>query len=157
MHPRIFIIEDEPIMAECLERAARRAMKTTSLSRDRNSVVSDNNPAEAATGPEILAFSNAISAMAALNDGLPDLILLDILLDGPDGFTFLNELISYPDTARIPIIIVSSLDLSVRDLAAYGVVATLRKDTMTPAEITATVRRALAPTVRLPAGVSRHA
>ena len=31
-------------------------------------------------------------------------IFLDILLPGADGFTFLNELTSYPDTAKIPII-----------------------------------------------------
>ncbi len=119
--PRVFIIEDEPIMAECLERSVCRAARA-----------------------EVQAFPNAIFAMAALNEHLPDLILLDVLLDGPDGFTFLNELISYPDTARIPIIIVSSLDLARRDLSGYGVVATLHKDTMTPNEITTTVRQALA-------------
>lgn len=118
--PRVFIIEDEPIMAECLERSVQRAV-----------------------GAEIQTFPNAIFAMSALNEHLPDLILLDVLLDGPDGFTFLNELISYPDTAQIPIIIVSSLDLGRRDLSGYGVVATLHKDTMTPNEITAVVRQAL--------------
>ncbi len=71
------------------------------------------------------------------------IFMLDSLLDGPDGFTFLNELISYSDTAEIPIIIVSSLDLSKRDLSGYGVKATLCKDTMTPKEVTAAVREAL--------------
>ena len=119
---RIFIIEDEPMMAECLERAVRRASSSC----------------------QIQTFTDAIAAMSALAESLPDLILLDVLLDGPNGFTFLNELVSYPDTARIPVIIASSLDLSGQDLSSYGVVAFLHKDTMTPATIASAVQQALA-------------
>ena len=63
------------------------------------------------------------------------LIFLDIMLDGPDGFTFLNELVSYTDTAKIPIVIVSSLDFDNVDLSIYGVVGVLNKDTMVPEDI----------------------
>ena len=49
------------------------------------------------------------------------MIFLDILLTGPDGFTFLNELISYSDTAKIPIVIVSSLDFSGKDLKVNSI------------------------------------
>ena len=58
-----------------------------------------------------------------------------ILLDVPDGFTFLNELLSYTDTAKIPIVIVSSIDFSGRDLTEYGVVGVLDKTKMLPKEI----------------------
>lgn len=119
---RIFIIEDEPLMAECLARALDQVTSSA---------------------PEILRFSNAIEAMSALAQGLPDLIMLDVLLDGPDGFTFLNELMSYTDTARIPVIIVTSLDLGPEPLADYGVVAVLQKDTMTPATILQGAQHAL--------------
>ena len=62
----IFIIDDNPEMAKCIERACQK-------------------PAQ--------IFSNALIAMLEIDDGnLPELIFLDILLDGPDGFTFLNEL-----------------------------------------------------------------
>ena len=44
---------------------------------------------------------------------------------------------SYTDTAKIPIVIVTSLDLNERDLSAYGVVGVLDKDTMRPEEICA--------------------
>ena len=64
-----------------------------------------------------------------------ELIFLDILLDGPDGFTFLNELISYDDTVKIPIVIVSSLDFKKQDLSVYGVVGVLDKEKMIPKEI----------------------
>lgn len=118
--PYIFIIEDEPIMAECLARAAQAELNC-----------------------EIRIFSNAVFAMSALAELLPDLIILDILLDGPDGFTFLNELMSYSDTAKIPVIVASSLDLSDENLADYGVVGVLNKDTMTPAEVSTFVSQAL--------------
>ena len=44
-------------------------------------------------------------------------------------------MISYDDTAKIPIVIVSSLDFKKRDLGVYGVVGVLNKDEMTPQEI----------------------
>ena len=105
----IFVIDDDKIMAECIARA---------------------------TGREVQIFSDGIEAMSAIAEGnLPELIFLDILLSGPDGFTFLNEMISYPDLNKIPIVIVSSLDFSGQDLSQYGVVGVLNKDTMTPEDI----------------------
>ena len=106
----IYVIDDDEIMARCIVRACK------------------NEPAR--------IFSNAIEAMAALGDGdLPKLIFLDVLLDGPDGFTFLNEMVSYTDTAKIPIVIVSSLDFEGKDLREYGVVGVLDKAKMTPREV----------------------
>ena len=104
----IFIIDDDPEMAKCIGRA---------------------------TDSEYKIFSNAISAMNEINRHLPDLIFLDILLNGPDGFTFLNELVSYSDTAKIPIVIVSSLDLKNQNFSEYNVIGVLNKDTMLPEEI----------------------
>ncbi|MBQ6510401.1 response regulator [Candidatus Saccharibacteria bacterium] len=111
----IFIIEDDKIMAECIARACKDY--------------------------ETKTFFNAIEAMADIDRNMPDLIFLDILLSGPDGFTFLNELASYSDTAKIPIIIISSLNLENQDLSEYGVVEILNKDTMYPKEITAYAER----------------
>ena len=110
----IFIIEDDYIMAKCIK----------------NAIQSDAR-----------IFSNAIEAIQALDEELPKLIFLDILLTGPDGFTFLNEMISYSDTAKIPIVIVSSLDFDGKDLSVYGVVKVLNKDTMTPDDIKECVRK----------------
>ena len=111
----IYIIDDDLIMAKCIERASEKDAKI---------------------------FSNAVEAMSEIAGGeLPDLIFLDILLDGPDGFTFLNEMVSYDDTRKIPIVIVSSLDFSKKDLSAYGVVGVLSKDTMKPEEIKEYVRK----------------
>ena len=102
----IFVIDDDLVMAKCIARACRQ---------------------------EVEIFTNAIEAMQKIASGeLPELIFLDILLDGPDGITFLNELISYEDTRNIPVVIVSSFDYRKRDLSSYGVVGYLNKDTMTP-------------------------
>lgn len=80
-------------------------------------------------------FTNAIEAINAINDEPPKLIFLDILLDGPDGFTLLNELRSYDDLAKVPIVIMSSLDFSKRDLNGYGVIGYLNKSEMKPEQI----------------------
>ena len=105
----IFVIDDDEIMAECIGNAVRG---------------------------EVLKFSNGYDAMNAIIEGkIPDLIFLDILLDGPDGFTLLNELISYDDTAKIPVVVVTSLNLADKDLSVYGVVEILSKDEMTPKDI----------------------
>ena len=86
-------------------------------------------------GASAQVFSDAISAMQHFNAYLPQLIFLDVLLTGPDGFTFLNELASYSDTAQIPVVIVSSLDFTGQDLSSYGVVGVLNKETMHPEDI----------------------
>lgn len=112
----IFVIEDNELMAECIGRAVRCAQKEAAI------------------------FQNAIEAMNALDDELPEIIFLDVLLDGPDGFTFLNEIASYRDTANIPIVIVSSLNLKLKDLRSYGVVRVLDKSTMMPADIVECVK-----------------
>ncbi len=105
----IFVIDDDMVMARC---------------------VAD------ATGKRAKVFSNAIEAMDKIASGaMPSLIFLDILLDGPDGFTFLNELVTYSDTGRIPIVIISSLEIKEDGLFRYGVVGVLNKDTMRPEDI----------------------
>lgn len=104
----IFVIDDDEIMSECVANQC---------------------------GKDVKIFSNAIEAIYAIDDEKPDLIFLDILLDGPDGFTFLNELASYDDTAKIPVVLISSLNFADKDLSAYGVVGKLNKDTMLPKDI----------------------
>lgn len=118
----IFLIEDDQIMTECIARA-----------------ITHQNPVV-----DLRVFSNAISAVQALDQDPPDLICLDIMLDGPDGFSFLNELISYDDTSRIPILIISSLNLAQQDLGHYNIQAIIQKETMTPTEISQRVEEILA-------------
>ena len=81
-------------------------------------------------------FDNAIDAMQPISDGeVPEMIFMDVILKGPDGFTFLNELASYIDTFNIPVVIVSEKDFSKFKLLHYGVVGALDKNTMRPEEV----------------------
>lgn len=115
----IYIVEDDPDFASCISRYAQKSVDDA----------------------KVFVFHNVIDAIHSIDTDFPDLIFLDILLTGPDGFTLLNELASYPDTARIPIVIISSLNLQNQDLSIYGVVATLHKDSLTPKEVIEHVRK----------------
>ena len=107
----VHIIEDDPILAEHFAR-----------------VLKDFHPQ---------IFTNVLDAIQYLDHELPQAIVLDILLDGPSGFSLLNELQSYPDTAVISVIICSNLtpEFSSHDLSGYGVVALLDKSTMLPQDL----------------------
>lgn len=112
----IFIIEDDPDFAEIYQKHLVRNFPEIPLQ----------------------IFYNAIEANAAFSElseeELPSLIILDILLTGPDGFTLLNELLSYPETSQIPVLLISSLNLGQMSLQAYNVRAILNKETFTPAD-----------------------
>ena len=112
----IFIIEDDPDFAEIYQKHLKRNFTEIPLQ----------------------IFYNAIEANAAFSElseeELPSLIILDILLTGPDGFTLLNELLSYPETSQIPVLLTSSLNLGQMSLQAYNVRAILNKETFTPAD-----------------------
>ncbi|RAQ45307.1 GGDEF domain-containing response regulator, partial [Arthrospira sp. O9.13F] len=50
------------------------------------------------------------TALEEVNNKLPDLILLDIMMPDIDGYTVCNQLKSDPNTAEVPIIFLSALD-----------------------------------------------
>lgn len=105
----IYIVDDDHLMAECLARYLRPE--------------------------EVRIFSNAIDAAANIDEDAPKLIFLDVLLDGPDAFTFLNEIVSYENTAKIPVVIITSLNLEEESLKVYGVKKVLKKESLTPEEV----------------------
>lgn len=60
------------------------------------------------TGMEAHGFSDGAALTAALRSAKPDLILLDIMLPGEDGISILRRLRSLPDTAAIPVILLTA-------------------------------------------------
>lgn len=60
------------------------------------------------TGMEACGFSDGAALTAALRGAKPDLILLDIMLPGEDGISILRRLRSLPDTAAIPVILLTA-------------------------------------------------
>ena len=61
------------------------------------------------------------------NGGLPDLIILDVLLSGKDGRTICKKLKSRPDTKHIPIIMISAHPAAEASAKAVGADAFLAK------------------------------
>ena len=59
-------------------------------------------------GFDIQCFENGEGLFTAINAQLPDLVLLDIMLDGADGYELLFALRRNPLTADIPVIMVSA-------------------------------------------------
>ena len=59
-------------------------------------------------GFDIQCFENGEGFFTAINAQLPDLVLLDIMLDGADGYELLSALRRNPLTADIPVIMVSA-------------------------------------------------
>jgi two-component system sensor histidine kinase/response regulator len=75
-------------------------------------------------GFEILPATDGDQAIRRMNSRRPDLILLDLLMPGKDGFEICRQIQSNPEWAEIPIIFLSASDdknLIVRALESGGV------------------------------------
>lgn len=88
---------------------------------------------------------HALAAMDILDKGIPDVIVLDVLLSGPNAFTLLHEFRSHADLAAIPIVLCtnSAGDMRQQDIAVYGVVQLLDKTTMHPDDLLTSIKKAL--------------
>ncbi len=117
----ILLIEDEPWMGELYVQLLGREHDVTWL-RD------------------------GYDAMEAIDAKRPDLIVLDMMLPWASGVQVLHELVSYEDTATIPVVLFSAAlpdSLDDETLRAYGVVAALDKTTVKPAQVLQTINGAL--------------
>ena len=85
---RVLVIDDEP---------GNRELMTRLLGRHCHDVHAVEN-------------AEAARAYLASTDILPDLILLDVMMPGIDGFTFCRELKGDPMTRLIPVVLLTSLD-----------------------------------------------
>ena len=75
-------------------------------------------------GHEIVPASDGVSALKRISMRLPDLILLDLLMPGMDGFEVCRQIKADPAWREIPIIFLSAADdkeLIVRALDAGGI------------------------------------
>ena len=59
-------------------------------------------------GYEVFSASNGLQALIKAQKGDPDLIILDVMLPGMDGFEVCSRLRNDPQTSHIPIIMVSA-------------------------------------------------
>lgn len=117
----ILIVEDDPWLAEQYIRTLRAA------------------------GLRTRHVSHAFAAIDAIDDVLPDAVILDVLLPGPNAFTLLHELRSHSDLASIPVILctTSADQLADEDMTHYGVRQVLDKVTMLPNDLVTSVKKVL--------------
>jgi CheY-like chemotaxis protein len=54
--------------------------------------------------------SSAAEALVLVAQRRPDLILLDVMMPGMDGYQLVALLSAHPDTARIPVVMLTALD-----------------------------------------------
>jgi DNA-binding response OmpR family regulator len=114
-HKRILIVEDNTDL---------RRMFRTALSL---------------AGYDVEEAGDGLDALRLVENRIPDLVVLDLVLHSLDGVSVRQELAAATDTSHIPVIIVtgSSIDTDRLDAACV-----LRKPVM-PDELVQTVRRCL--------------
>ncbi|WP_375282150.1 response regulator transcription factor [Pseudooctadecabacter sp.] len=84
MGRRVLLIEDEPNIIEAISYL---------LSRD---------------GWTVHTHSNGETAMDKVRQGVPELIILDVMLPGRSGYDILRDLRADPETAEVPVMMLTA-------------------------------------------------
>jgi DNA-binding response OmpR family regulator len=61
-------------------------------------------------GIDVVGVPDGIAAIAAVEEAAPDLVLVDVGLPGMDGREVLRRLRTNPDTASIPVLLLTGLE-----------------------------------------------
>ena len=118
---RILVIEDDPVMQDILSHRF------------------------SPEGVEIRMAENGTKGKEEMSAFKPDIVLLDLLLPGEDGFAVLEAAKANPETKSIPIIVLSNLAQTkeVERGIRLGAAAYLVKTNVTPSQIVEEVKRVL--------------
>ncbi|MEO8691218.1 MAG: response regulator [Candidatus Saccharimonas sp.] len=96
----------------------------------------------------IESAANGVEAMQSIELSVPDMIIMDMFMPGPDGLVVLHELQSYTDLALIPVVLCTNsaqdIEASAEWLQEYGVRSIIDKATMTPGSFAKVVEGILA-------------
>ena len=98
-----------------------------------------------AAGYHVTTAPHATAAIACVDESVPAVIVVDMLLTGTTALALLHELQSHTDTAKVPVILCTNLadGLQLDELAPYGVRRIVDKTTMQPDDIVAAVKSVL--------------
>jgi CheY-like chemotaxis protein len=93
----------------------------------------------------VLTAGGGQEAIDTARRELPDLIVLDLMMPDVNGFDVVEALKTNPDTARIPILVVTAKRITLEDRTTLNgyVTAIMEKNELDPERFTAEVRRAV--------------
>jgi CheY-like chemotaxis protein len=66
-------------------------------------------------GWQVTEAENGLLALTALSAARPDAIILDLMMPKMDGFQFVDELRARPEWQEIPVVVITSKDLTAED------------------------------------------
>jgi signal transduction histidine kinase/CheY-like chemotaxis protein len=89
--PRVLVVDDDPQVHDYLTLELEEA------------------------GYEVLSAANGADGLGLAARAMPAVIVLDLAMEGMDGFRVASELQALPDTARIPIVVFTSKELTESD------------------------------------------
>lgn len=117
----ILLVEDDPFLAD---------IYVTKLEKE---------------GLKVQVVQDGQKVLSEIKESKPDLLLLDIVLPGMDGWEILQKIKECPELESLPIIIFSNLDqkLEVKKGLNLGAVKYLIKANYTPTEIMAEIKKIL--------------
>jgi PAS domain S-box-containing protein len=118
---KVLVVDDDPMAVEMI------AIRIPSL------------------GSEVLRAFGGREAIEIARRELPDLIVLDLMMPGVNGFDVVAALNEQPDTARIPIVVVTAMPITDQNRARLtgNVTAIMEKAGFDAGRFTTEVRRAL--------------
>lgn len=117
----VLLVEDDQLLRKAAESALRR------------------------DGFRVLAAANGEEALQTVATEVPDLVLLDLVMPGIQGYDVLRALKSDPATADVPVVILTNLGqgADVQRAMEAGAVAYAIKADLALQELTALVRKVL--------------
>src|SRR5450432_990894 len=59
---------------------------------------------------EVITAFNGLECLARMEEAVPDIVLLDVMMPGMDGFEVCRRIKSNPKTAHVPVVMVTALD-----------------------------------------------
>jgi signal transduction histidine kinase/DNA-binding response OmpR family regulator len=99
-----------------------------------------------AMGSKVLRAYNGRDAIEIARSELPDVIVLDLTMPEVSGFDVVAALSETPETASIPVLVVTALDITEAERVRLSgsVTAIMEKASFNPEDLTSEVRRAMA-------------
>ena len=96
------------------------------------------------TGYEVVTASDAVSALSALGEIDPDVLITDIVMPDMDGYTLLGHIRKKKSSESLPVIVMSSKPKeSIEDLFAFQDISGFLQKPFEKEEVTQLIEKAL--------------